>query len=76
MHFLNSDPKESRMVMDLKHDTKELQVLVKIQKLRHNSNETIVWCDDVKVFIIYGEDSEYLQSKSDMKHFDRNICCL
>lgn len=61
------------MVMDLNPNATELEVLVKIRKPGNNSNETITWCDDMKVFIIYGTDSEYLQGKNDMRYFARNV---
>lgn len=49
--------------MDLNLAAKEIQVLVKFQKMENDSNNIITWCDDVKIFLIYGTDFEYLQSK-------------
>ena len=62
VHLSLTDSNKQNMTLFLRHDMQELEVAVKFSAL---ADQTITnpWCDDIKLYIVYGTYSESSQGK-------------
>ncbi|CAF3348588.1 unnamed protein product [Rotaria socialis] len=47
----------------LNRDIHQLEIVIKFEALANNSSKANSWCDDIKLFILYGTDLELIQGK-------------
>ena len=63
---LTGSTKEN-ITLVLHHEMQELEVFVEFSTLADQTT-TNPWCDDIKLYIVYGTDSESSQGKSIVRH--------
>jgi hypothetical protein len=68
---LTGSTKEN-ITLILRHDMQELEVFVEFSTLADQIT-TNPWCDDIKLYIVYGTYSESSQGKSIVRHYIKKI---
>ncbi|CAF2251861.1 unnamed protein product [Rotaria magnacalcarata] len=59
---LNSTQRFISLVLN--RDMHQLEVIIGFEALVKNSSKSNSWCDDIKLFIVYGTDLEFIQDTS------------
>ncbi len=63
VHRLYTGSTEGDISLNLDASIRELEVLIEFSAIFNYSKNTRYWCDDIKLFIIYGTNLEYLRGK-------------
>ena len=63
VHLSLIDSTKPNIALVLRHDMHELEVVIEFSTLADQTT-TNLWCDDIKLYIVYGTYSESSQGKS------------
>lgn len=67
--ILNKDPFTYRIRLILSASMRQLEVLIIFDPVPHNVDIVTHWCDNIKLFIVYGTNMEVLPNCEYRIHF-------